>query len=227
LEDNEMKKSAVALAALLALAVPAVGSAQLSVGARAGTMGLGGEVSFGLGRMLALRGGIGFVPYTYNDAFEGVNYEVTAPERIWNVGVDVYPLGGGLRLSAGVLNRPSIDLEANGQQSATIGGRQYTGNLDIQGSLTNEKETAPYATIGFGRASGRGVGFFVDVGAAFVGEGEINLTGSCTETTTGQPCPEFDQRLQQEEDEANAQLDDFGSFVKVHPILQIGIRIGL
>ncbi len=222
-----MKKSAVALAALIALAVPAVASAQLSVGARAGTLGLGGEVSFGLTRLLAVRGGIGFVPYTYEDDFEGVDYEVSAPERIWNVGVDVYPFGGGLRLSAGVLNRPSIDLVASGQQSATIGGRQYSGNLNIQGALTNESETAPYATIGFGRATGRGFGFFVDLGAAFLGEGEINLTGSCTESSTGQPCPEFDQRLQQEEDEANAQLDDFGSFVKIHPILQIGFRIGM
>ena len=221
-----MKKSAVALAALMALAVPAIASAQLSVGARAGTLGLGGEVSFGLGRMLALRGGLGFVPYTYESNFEGVNYEVAAPERIWNVGVDVYPFGGGLRLSAGMLNRPSIDLDARGQQSANIGGRQYTGDLNIQGSLTNEKETAPYATIGFGRATSRGIGFFVDLGAAFLGEGEINLTGSCTETSTGQPCPEFAQRLQQEEDEANAQLDDFGSFVKVHPILQLGFRFG-
>lgn len=222
-----MKKSAVVLAALMALAVPAVASAQLSVSGRAGTLGLGGEVSFGLGRMLALRGGLGFIPYTYEDVFEGVNYEVTAPERIWNVGVDFYPLGNGLRLSAGVLNRPSIDLLANGQQSANIGGRQYTGNLNIQGGLTNENETAPYASIGFGRATGRGLGFFVDLGAAFMGEGEINLTGTCTETSTGQPCPEFDQRLQQEEDEANAQLDDFGSYVKIHPILQLGFRIGL
>ena len=222
-----MKKSAVVLAALTALVVPTVASAQLSVGARAGTLGLGGEVSFGLTRLFAVRGGIGFIPYTYENDFEGVNYEVTAPERIWNVGVDVYPFGGGLRLSAGVLNRPSVDLLASGQQTATIGGRQYTGNINIQGSLTNESETAPYASIGFGRATGRGLGFFVDLGAAFLGDGEISLTGTCTETTSGQPCPEFQQRLQQEEDEANAQLDDFGSFVKVHPILQIGFRIGL
>ena len=222
-----MKKSAVVLAALMAVAVPTVASAQLSVGARAGTLGLGGEVSFGLTRLLAVRGGIGFIPYTYEDTFQDVAYEVTAPERIWNVGVDFYPTGGGLRLSAGLLNRPSIDLLASGQQTATIGGRQYAGDINIQGSLANESETAPYATIGFGRATGRGFGFFVDLGAAFVGEGEISLTGTCTETTTGQPCPEFQQRLQQEEDEANAQLDDFGSFVKVHPILQIGFRIGM
>ena len=222
-----MKRTAVVLAALLALALPAAASAQLSVGARAGTVGLGGEVSYGLTRLLAIRGGIGFVPYTYQDEFEQVDYEIAFPDRIWNVGVDLYPTGGGLRISAGLLHRPAFELDATGQQQATIGGRTYNGDLDIQGTLSNEKETAPYASIGFGRATGRGFGFFVDVGAAFVGEGEIQLSGTCTETSTGQPCPEFDTRLQQEEAEANAQLDDFGSFVKVHPILQLGFRIGL
>jgi hypothetical protein len=222
-----MRKTAVALAALVAVALPQAASAQLSAGVRAGTLGLGGEVSFGIMRMLAVRGGIGVIPYSYDNDFEGVNYTVSAPERIWNIGVDFYPLGGGLRVSAGLLNRPAYELDARGQQSANIGGTVYNGDLDINGELFNEKETAPYASIGFGRATGRGFGFFVDLGAAFLGEGRIELEGTCTETSTQQPCPGFQQELQEEEDEANQQLDDFGSFVKVHPILQLGFRIGL
>ena len=177
--------------------------------------------------MLAVRGGVGFVPYEYNDDFEGVAYTVNFPDHIWNVGLDLYPFGGGLRVSAGFLNRPNFELAAAGQQSAEIGGRTYNGDLNVRGDLSNEKQTAPYATIGFGRATGRGIGFFIDAGAAFVGEAEVNLEGTCTETSTGQPCPEFQARLQEEEDEFNAQLDEFSSFVKLHPILNIGIRIGL
>src|SRR5688572_17046328 len=100
---GQMKSSAVALAALMACALPAIASAQISVGARAGTLGLGGEVSFGATRMVAIRGGIGAIPYDYKNSFEGVDYTVMAPERIWSIGVDVYPFGGGLRLSAGLL----------------------------------------------------------------------------------------------------------------------------
>lgn len=222
-----MKKSAVALAALIAVMAPAASAQNFSVGARAGTLGLGGEVSVGLGRMIALRAGVGVVPYEYDDTFEDVDYNISFPNRITNIGIDLYPFGGGLRVSAGLLNRPSFELVASGQQSAEIGGRTYNANLNITGDLSNEKETAPYATIGFGRATGRGLGFFVDVGAAFVGEGEINLEGTCTETSTQQPCPEFQARLQAEEDEFNAQLDEFSSFVKLHPILNIGIRFGL
>lgn len=220
-----MKKTAIAVA-LLAIALPASASAQLSVGARAGTLGVGGEVSFGITRMLAVRGGIGFVPYEYNDQISDLNYNVTFPERIWNVGVDVYPLGSGLRLTAGMLNRPKFEMNVTGQQTANVGGRQYTGNINIDGSFTNERQTAPYATIGFGRATGRGFGFFVDLGAAFMGDATVQLTGTCQEASTGQPCPEFESRLAAEEAEAQASIDDLGTYVKLHPILQIGFRIG-
>jgi hypothetical protein len=220
-----MKKTVIAVA-LLALALPASASAQLSVGARAGTLGVGGEVSFGITRMLAVRAGLGVVPYEYNDEISNLNYNVSPPDRMWNVGVDVYPFGGGLRVSAGMLNRPQFEMNVTGQQTANVGGRQYTGNINIDGSFTNERETAPYATIGFGRATGRGLGFFFDVGAAFMGNATVQLTGNCTEATTGQPCPEFDSRLAAEEAEAQQAIDDLGSYVKVHPILQIGLRIG-
>src|SRR5688572_25485744 len=189
--EASMKKSSIALAALIAVMAPAASAQNFSVGARAGTTGLGGEVSVGLGRMLAIRGGVGFVPYEYNDEFEGVGYTVSFPNHILNVGLDLYPFGGGFRVSAGFLNRPNFELVAAGQQSAEIGGRTYNGDLNVTGDLSNEKQTAPYATIGFGRATGRGIGFFFDAGAAFVGEAAIDLRGTCVETTTNQPCPEF------------------------------------
>jgi hypothetical protein len=222
-----MKKSAVALAALIALVTPVAASAQISLGARAGTTGLGGEVSFGITRFIAVRGGIGFVPYEYEDDFEGVGYTINFPERIWNVGVDLYPLGNGLRVSAGVLNRPNFKLVAAGAQQAQIGNQTYDADLNILGVLENEKETAPYATIGFGRATGRGLGFFIDAGAAFVGDAEIQLSGSCRLRSNNADCPNFAAELQREEDEANTELEEFSSFVKLHPILNIGIRIGM
>jgi hypothetical protein len=225
-----MKKSAVALAALIAVMAPAASAQNFSVAARAGSLGLGGEVSVGLGRMIAVRGGIGVVPYEFNSDVEDIDYTVSFPDRIWNVGVDLYPFGGGFRISGGLINRPGFDVEATGQQSANIGGRTYNGNVNLFATLENEKETAPYATIGFGRATGRGLGFFIDAGAAFVGDAKFafdRTRSTCTETTTGQPCPEFQSRLQTEEANVNAEIEEFSQFVKLHPILNIGIRFGL
>lgn len=222
-----MKKSAVMLAALVAVALPATASGQISVGARAGTLGLGGEVSVGLGRMLAVRGGIGVVPYEFESEFSDIEYTVSFPDRIWNVGVDLYPFGGGFRISGGVLNRPKFEIEATGQQQAEVGGRTYTGDIDIQGSFSNERETAPYATIGFGRATGRGFGIYLDVGAAMTGDAVLELTGTCKETTTGNDCPGFQADLERERAQAETDINDLGTVVKLHPIFQIGIRIGL
>ena len=220
-----MKKTAVMLAALVAVALPATASGQISIGARAGTLGLGGEVSVGLGRMIAVRGGIGVVPYEFDSEFSDIDYTVTFPERIWNVGVDLYPFGGGFRVSGGILNRPKFEIAATGQQSANVGGTTYTGDIDITGSFSNEKETAPYVAIGFGRASGRGLGFFFDLGAAFTGDAVLELSGTCT-TSNNQPCPNFNAELEEERAQAQADINDLGTVVKLHPIFQIGLRFG-
>ena len=220
-----MRKTAVALTAFVAMMVPATAFGQVSIGARAGTLGIGGELSFGLGRMLAVRGGVGLAPYTFKSDFSGINYEITFPDRIWNIGIDVYPFGG-LRLTGGVLNRPKFGLAATGQQTTEVGGRTYTGDIEITGSFSNENETAPYAAIGFGRATGRGLGFFVDLGAAFMGDAQLELSGRCTEASTGQPCPDFEANLETERQQAEADMNKAGEIAKLHPILQIGVRIG-
>ena len=209
-------------AALLALVIPAAGSAQFSVGLRAGTLGLGGEASIGLGDRLAVRGGIGALPFEYTSDFSGVEYTVKAPSTVWNAGVDFYPFSNGLRLSAGILNRPEFDLSASGQEAVNIGGREYDGDINIEGAVLNDRDMAPYATIGFGRATGPGMGLYADLGVALLGETTVTLVGTCT--SNGQPCPEFQTRLQTEADQAE---EDVGGILEYHPIINIGFRIGL
>ena len=216
------KKTVLTLAIAAALAVPAVASAQLSIGARAGTLGIGGEVSFGLTSSLAVRGGISVVAVDIDATWDDVDYKVEPPDRMWNIGVDFYPGGGGFRIGAGLLNRPKWTMSATQTGSQQIGDRTYTGTVTINGELENERETAPYAMIGFGKATGKGLGFFVDLGAAFMGDPTITLTGTCTGDAQ---CPTtFQSDLQKEADNAE---DKAGSYIKVHPIIQIGIRLGL
>ena len=217
------KKTAVVLTALCALALPATASAQLGVAARAGSLGVGGEVSYGLTRMLGVRAGIGFMPVTISGTYGDLEYDVKPPETVWNIGVDVYPFGGGLRLSAGVLNRPEWTMEGVYTGSTTVGGQTYTGTVDLQAILTNERQTAPYVSLGFGRASGRGMGFFMDLGGAFMGEGDIELTGQCDSCPPSQQAS-FQSSVQAEEEQAEA---DIREYVKIHPILQLGFRFGL
>jgi hypothetical protein len=222
------KKTCLALAAVVALALPANAFAQIGIGARAGTLGLGGEVSIGVGSMLGIRGGFGVLPNEINTTVEDIDWELNPPSPIWNVGVDLYPFGGGFRIGAGVLNRKQFDVMATEEGSVDVGDNTYNGRVTLEGSLTNERETAPYVVIGYGRTFKRGVGLFIDLGAAAMGEGNIEADGTCTVTSgpaTGSSCA--DAQFQQDVDEEAEKLEDeAGSYINWHPILQIGLKIG-
>ncbi|MGQ0561286.1 MAG: hypothetical protein ACT443_05365, partial [Gemmatimonadota bacterium] len=187
------KKTVLALAALVVIALPTTAFGQIGVGARAGTLGLGGEISIGLGSRLAIRGGMGTLPQDLNGDFSDIEYTINPPSTIWNVGVDFYPGLGSFRISAGLLNRRRYDIEANTVGTTTIGDQQYSGDIHLAGFLENEKETAPYVGIGFGRTASRGIGLFIDLGVAQMGTANIQFTtATCTITSgpgAGQPCP--------------------------------------
>ena len=222
------KKTALALAALIAVALPTTAFGQIGVGARAGTIGFGGEVSVGIGSRLGIRGGIGFLPSDISATLDGIDYTLEPPSNIWSVGVDLYPTGGGFRISAGIVNRKQFAASATETGQTEIGDQTYNGEVTINGTLQNERETAPYALIGFGKTFSPGIGLFVDLGVAQMGEADIQLTGSCKVNGTKQDCPSqngqsFQQSLDQEARQAE---EDAGTFLKWHPIIQIGLKIG-
>jgi hypothetical protein len=224
------KKTALALAAIIAIALPTTAFGQIGIGARAGTLGLGGEVSFGLGSRLGVRGGVGVIPGDLEATLDEIDYTLNPPSRIWNIGLDVYPFGGGLRLSAGLVNRPAFELSAVKNGTAEIGGTTYTGQITINGDLGNERETAPFVAIGFGKTYSRGFGLFIDLGAAHMGDPDIALTGSCKLNGGTEDCPNVNGKTFQQnvDDEATRieEGDDARLYLKWHPILQIGLKMG-
>lgn len=225
------KKTLVALAALV-IAFPATAFGQIGIGVKAGTLGVGGEVSFGLNSRLAIRGGVGSIPTEPEFTLSEIKYTINPPSTIWNVGVDLFPFGGGFHISAGLLNRKRYELELNGSGSQEIGGETYNGDIRLVGFLENEKETAPYVAIGFGRVASNGIGLFIDLGASPMGTANIEFTqSSCTVTSgpgAGQPCPSSGGKTFQQSanEEANQAEEDAGGFLEWHPILQIGLKFG-
>ena len=221
------KKTALALAAAVAIALPTTAFGQIGIGARVGTLGIGGDVSVGIGSRLGIRAGLGVVPDDIEITLDDIEYTLDPPTNIWNLGVDVYPFGGGFRLSAGIVNRKSFELTAVRTGQTEIGGNTYNGTITIDGTLGNERETAPYASIGFGKLHSSGFGVFADLGAVQMGDAVIRLTGTCVVNGT-QQCPSqngqtFQQTLDEEAQQAE---EDAGTYVKWHPILQIGLKIG-
>lgn len=171
------------LIALLAFASATAGRAEgFSIGARAGTTGVGPELAFGLGRHLDVRiaGGFG----SHSDTFDktGVNYD--AELRLRNVPLlaDFHPGGGGFRISAGAawdenrleVSAPLIELVRRERPDLPIFPGASLGTLSGE---AKGDAIAPYLGFGWGSASSGGRwGVSFDVGALYQGKPDVHLT---------------------------------------------------
>ena len=219
-----MKKCVLTLSAALLLVVPAAVSAQgLGLAARAGTLGVGPEVALGLSDGFVIRGGIGVTPFEPTVTIDDIPFTLTLPDRWITIGADIY-LGGTFRIGGGMLFKsgdPMLAGEITG--STTIGDVTYTSTevSQLTGTL-DSKDRAPYVLLGFGKHTSTGIGLFLDLGVAFLGESEVALAA------TGDPAvvnsPEFQAELRKQETNIE---DDLGQYIKMWPILSIGVRIGV
>jgi hypothetical protein len=217
-----MKKPiAMALTAALCATPQLAWGQSAAIGARAGTLGVGGEAAIGLSNSFVLRGGYGWFPLEFEDTYDDVDYTVSLPSSIGTVGVDLYPGGGSFRLMGGVMFRQG-DISMRTEDLASlgeIGDNEYDEVGTLMGRLET-KSTAPFAGIGFGRHTRAGFGLSMEFGVAFVGDPQVILEaeGPVTEV------PGFAEDLQREADHIE---DDFGGYLKFWPIVSVGLKVPL
>ena len=217
-----MRATAATIILLAAqLALPPAASAQVGVGIRAGTLGLGADVAFALSPNVQVRGGGAIQPWNPTFTISDIEYTVNLPGTFVNIGIDLFPIGGGFRIGGGLLYEPD-DISISGEFTGNvdIGGRSYTGSE--VGTLTgtvSSKATAPYAMIGFGKHASSGIGLFLDLGAAFVGKQELTLTATGAVASN----PQFIADLEGERLDAEDSLNK----AKIYPMVNLGLRIGV
>ncbi len=221
-----MKKAPWIALLLLLMAAPTTASAQgFAIGARAGTLGLGGEVALGLSDMFAIRGGFGVFPYEYDGTFDGEDYTVTFPTSIWSVGMDLYLGGGPIRLMGGIMGRSGdIDVEKKFDGTVNIGGSPYSSSGTLSGTLA-QSSVAPFAGIGFGKHTKGGFGFFLDLAVAFTGEPDVST--QISGPITSQAGIDQNQLALDVQQEAVDIKDDAGSYLEYWPVVSIGFKIPL
>jgi hypothetical protein len=230
-----MKKSLFVLVTAALVALPGTLSAQgFGIAARAGSLGVGAEAAVGLTDAFVIRGGIGLLPVELkNPSFwepgPGVDATLKLPKTWYNIGADLY-LGGGFRIGGGMLFKPddpTLTGSLTGSASIDIGGTTYTATdvAEVKGTLVS-KSSAPYFLIGFGKHTKTGIGLFLDLGVAMLGDPEVSLEATKgTATLPSSPLyGPLQDRLRQEEQTIE---NDFGSYLKLWPILNIGIKLGV
>jgi hypothetical protein len=211
-----------AVLALALLLAPSSAAGQIGVAARGGTLGIGAEAALGLSDRLVLRGGVGLQAFDVSTTFDSVAVDLELPDSWYNVGIDLY-LNGAFRVGAGILFK-SDDPRVTGtlEGPVDIGGRTFTP--EEIGTLTgvlDSREHAPYVLLGFGKHTDAGLGLSLDVGAAFTGDPDVTLDAQGGTFSDQQ---ELQSRLDQEAQDFE---DDMRTYLRIWPILSLGVRLGL
>jgi hypothetical protein len=206
----------VCLSASFGLADPA----DIALGVKASTLGLGAEATAGLLPALNLRAGVNAFSVDFEVNTSDIDYDLEADLLSFPVVLDLHPFkDSGFRFSAGVLiNKNKADAEGASQSSYTIGGTDYTA-AEL-GTLTGKidyNDLAPYVGIGWGNAVGKNKqwSFSCDFGVVFQGEPNIDLVANGTLASD----PTFQTNLAKEKQELKDELDDY----KYYPVISLGI----
>jgi hypothetical protein len=217
------RRLAAALAPLLLL--PAVSQADTSIGLRAGTLGLGAELSYAVSQRAALRlGADTYSPKVVTITQQDIDYDAKPTLRSASLLFDWFPFANNFRISLGAMvnqNKVTATGKPTGG-SFTLDGQTFNaadvGTLDAEVTF---KKTVPYFGIGYGRPINGGLSFISDLGVMFQGTPKSTLTASCGGAAPpgSANCDQIRSAVAAEQ----ATLDDNLSKFKYYPVFSIGL----
>jgi hypothetical protein len=219
-----------AVAALLCLfSSGSAGAADVAIGGKAGSLGLGVELTVGLGRQWNTRLGVNGFSYSDRREESDIEYDAEAKLRTATALLDFHPGGRGFRLTAGaVWNGTKVEGSSLRPDSGfyDIGGVRVPA--DILGTLDAEAEFdpfAPYLGLGWGNAVGANqkIGFSFDVGAIFQGTADVELTPVLPSNSPINTTPGAREALQILLDREESEIEDDAADYDIYPVVSIGV----
>lgn len=200
--------------------------ARLKIGVTAGSLGVGPEASYRLAQNVGVRGNITFLSVNADINSDDLTYDTNLKLQSGGVMLDVYPLGGGFRISGGVRvngNRARAVASPNSAASYEIDGTVYTSSeIGTLIAETEIKKLAPAVTLGYGGGLSKGLVFGVEAGVLFQGSVNVKpltLTGLCAGATAPANCATLAGDLDAERQSVNEDIDGY----KLYPILQVSV----
>ncbi len=194
----------------------------ISLGPKIGTTGIGLDFTVGINRYLNFRSGFNYGSFTFSRKWSDVDYDLDVDMISLPLLVDLYPMGGHFRLTAGFYIQPNTkaDIDATPTKASQIGSHTY--EPDVIGTLTGKIEVdstfTPYLGIGWGNTVGRDrqLTFSLDLGVIFQSY-DVSLTSDGPGMTA--KLDVFREDIKKEEEKIQKDLDDF----KVFPVLTLGV----
>lgn len=207
-------------AALVAVSTSATAAEQWSLGAGVGTTGYEGSVSYRFHDNFALTGS--YSGFTYDDIdydSDDADYSGDFDIDVYGLSVDYFPFAGRFYLSAGAV-RPDIAMQVVGRpksgESYEFNGETYTAGEvgTLEGRVSLSDSVQPYLGLGWRGSHRPGLGVFGRLGV-FLTDAEVDLraTGAASD-------PRLANDIQQEEDDLQDDVDEFG----VYPVAMVGLE---
>jgi hypothetical protein len=129
----------------------------------------------------AVRGGVNGSQVGFDGEESGIDYQFDFVWDSLSVGVDLHPLKGPFRVSAGVLhNNNGLDGESRPTSNVTIGNNTYTpAQVGVLTTTVGFKATAPFLGLGWDWSRKRNhFGMSLDLGVLDQGSPRVALRGS-------------------------------------------------
>lgn len=168
-----------------------------AISAEVGTLGYGANIGWGLNETTELQAGWagGDVADLFGGDFDAndINYDVDTDFSNPYLGVQLRPAANWFTVGAGIIVPDNdIDVRANSEGDGyySIGGdRYYAGDApegapsvagenvgNLEGSIEHRNKLAPYLTVGFRPNITNNFGVFGELGAAYMGKVDANVS---------------------------------------------------
>jgi hypothetical protein len=195
--------------------------ADVSVGLRFGTPGIGLELAKLLTSHVAVRVGANYFKITATKSQSDVTYNASLKLQGMSALLDLYPgRRGGFHFTAGITTNP-LTVTGTGQPTGgtyTINGTSYTSaQVGTLTAVAKFPGANPYVGIGFGTPARNGaLEFLFDLGAVI---GQPTITLSATGAANN-PTLLADVRAQVDQTQT-----DVRKYLKVYPVLAFGLAV--
>jgi len=205
---------------LLALGAGCEDSGGLAIAGKAGTLGLGGELTTAVASDINARVGFNAADFDFDGDVSDIDYDFGLDFQSFSALVDWFVFDGPFRITGGLISMDhQVDLKAGGLPGELEGIGNGTYDWAVVGTLSGEVEVdcvAPYVGIGWGNILDKSKrwGFYSDAGIAFTRSPDVTLSA------TGTP-PGLAADLARESKDIEDDLEPF----KFYPVLSAGLFV--
>jgi hypothetical protein len=209
-------------AALLCALLCSPAMAETGVGLQIGTTGYGADLGYQINDRLGARVGYSAFNYSHSVHDTDVDYDGKLKLSSFRALADL-ELGYGFRVTGGLAfnnNRVDIDGRPSGT-SYTLNGTTYQASDvgSLKGRIKLGNGAAPYLGLGYGMIGKKGLGFYADIGAMYMGKPKTTLDVTCGSALSAAQC----SQLRTDAEAERQKVEDKASDYKWYPVLSAGI----